>query len=97
MVRLDGDLTTLQGYYLADEVLQDVARQVRGQPAAPRLTEVEAALVHYAVEQRDAGRPVCLPGGTPLPAPICSSEAGECRALAARAPVWIPAQCTGAD
>jgi DNA segregation ATPase FtsK/SpoIIIE-like protein len=54
VVRLDGDLTTLQGYYLADETLQDVARQIGGDQlgvSTSPLSEDEAALVRYALDE----------------------------------------------
>ena len=53
VVRLDGDLTTLQGYYLSDEALQETAQQISGSRSVtlpPLLSEVEIALVRYAVE-----------------------------------------------
>ena len=51
LARVDNHLVPLQGYYLSDEALATVTQQVRGQPVAPPLAEVEVALVRYAVEQ----------------------------------------------
>jgi hypothetical protein len=51
--RLDGDLTTLQGYYLSDEALRTVAGQVGQQSAPSPLAGVEQDLVAYAVAHLD--------------------------------------------
>jgi hypothetical protein len=49
VARLDGGLTTLQGYYLSDEALLAVAGQVCQQPARSPLSDEERTLVAYAV------------------------------------------------
>ncbi|MBU0491315.1 MAG: hypothetical protein KKA73_03010 [Chloroflexi bacterium] len=53
LARVDNRLAPLQGYYVADETLQAVAQQVRGQPVAPPLADIELALVRYATAHLD--------------------------------------------
>jgi hypothetical protein len=57
MARLDASLVELQGFYVPDEAVLDLARRWAEAHAA-RLTPVERALVRYACEELEGAFPI---------------------------------------